>query len=133
MRVDERSEEAPEAGDLRHSVLQLQQQIELAIAESSSEREAGTSEATSELEIWVSRTESVVMAAGFGLVAALLRGGSLIAMAASSVPVWKGLDPVAALLVSDSRRDQRAAEIAFAERIEDETDDVGRILDDERS
>jgi hypothetical protein len=63
----------------------------------------------------------------------LLRGGSLAALTASSMPIWKGLDPVGALLISDRDRDRRAEELRFARRLEDDTDDVGRVLDDDDS
>ena len=81
--------------------------------------------------VWIARAQTVMMAAGFGLVSALLRGGSLIALATSSLPLWKGLDPIAALLVSDGQRERVSSEHRFARRVEDETDDVGRILDDD--
>ncbi|MFK7898944.1 MAG: tandem-95 repeat protein, partial [Myxococcota bacterium] len=101
----------------------------LELGDDDSVREDSSSADT--LDIFVEQTERVVMAAGLGLVAALLRTGSLLALTASSVPLWKGLDPVAALLITDKRRDKLSDEAEFAERIEDETNDVGRILDDE--
>jgi hypothetical protein len=84
-----------------------------------------------DLKIWIARSEAIVMSAGLGFVAALLRGGSLVALTASSLPLWKGLDPVAALLVSERRRERLDDELRFARHLEDETDDVGRVLDDE--
>ena len=83
----------------------------------------------SEVSIWVGRTDSLVMALGLGLVAQILRSGSLLAVSAASVPLWRGFDPVAVLGVSDDSRRRRADEIRYAERMEDETSDVGRVLD----
>jgi hypothetical protein len=113
------------------SALDLDHAVQQALDDAQSEVGDLTLKNQESLMIWVARTERVVMAAGLGLAGALLRGGSLIAMTASSLPIWKGLDPVAALLISDDRRKRLADEAQFAERIEDETDGVGRVLDDE--
>ena len=113
------------------SPLDLEKRVLDAMSLADGEGMDDLSEVVQDVEIWVSKAEQVVMAAGLGLVAALLRTGSLLALTATSVPIWKGLDPVAALLISDDRRERIADEARFIERIEDETDDVGRILDED--
>jgi hypothetical protein len=113
------------------SALDLDQVVAQALDDAQSEMRDLTPENQDSLRIWAARSERVVMAAGLGLAMALVRGGSLMALTASSVPIWKGLDPVAALLITDDRRKRVADDARFAERIEDETDGVGRVLDDE--
>jgi hypothetical protein len=113
--------------------LQLQQTVDVALGQAREELERDSSARASEFAVWVARSESVMMAVGLGLVASLLRSGSLLALTVSSMPVWKGLDPVAVLMTDRQSLERRASELRFAERIEDETDGVGRVLDDDEA
>jgi hypothetical protein len=84
----------------------------------------------SQQETFISTVEGVTIAASAGLVAGILRSGSLAAVAASSLPVWKGVDPLAVLDISEEERRKREREMLEAE--EDEASGelaVGRILD----
>ena len=83
------------------------------------------------LHAWVLRGESLIMALSTGLVAILLRSSALWAVALSSLPMWRRLDPVAVLGMSSDRRRSRADEVRFAEMLEDETTGVGKLLDEE--
>ena len=72
---------------------------------------------------------AAALAASTGALAALLRGGSLLALTFSSLPVWKGFDPLAVLALSTAERQARKA----AQRAEEEQEDeaVARMFEDE--
>jgi hypothetical protein len=59
------------------------------------------------------------------VLALLLRGGSLAAAALSSVPLWRRVDPLAVLALSEEERWQREQDIRAAQREEES----GRLLD----
>jgi hypothetical protein len=69
--------------------------------------------------------EGVALAISGGLLALLMRGGSLAAAALSSVPLWRRVDPLAVLSLSEEERWQREQEIRAAQREEE----GGRLLD----
>ena len=84
----------------------------------------------SEQDTFISTLEGVTIVASAGLVAAILRSGSLLAVAASSLPLWKGVDPLAVLDISEEERRRRAQEMSEANDDEAEGElAVGRILD----
>jgi hypothetical protein len=60
-----------------------------------------------------------------GLLALLMRGGSLAAAALSSLPLWRRVDPLAVLALSEEERWQREQDIRAAQRDEES----GRLLD----
>ena len=80
---------------------------------------------------WVLRSESIILALSTSLVAVLLRSSALWAVALSSLPMWRRLDPVAVLGLTGAGRRNRADEVRFAEMLEDETTRVGKLLDEE--
>jgi hypothetical protein len=70
--------------------------------------------------------ETFALAASTGLLTALLRAGSLVAMAISSVPIWKSADSLTILSLSDDERRDLEANLRDAgvgER------DLERVLD----
>jgi hypothetical protein len=70
------------------------------------------------LEAVVARLEAVAFGLSAGAVAMLLRGGSLVALAVSSLPLWGRVDPLAVLAVDEKerrRREREAHEAASAE------------------
>jgi hypothetical protein len=87
-------------------------------------------EAESEREVVVSAAQSTMIAASLGWLALLMRGGSLAALAFSSLPLWRGIDPLAILALSDEERDRLEEELKKSEESEDEEDEaVGDLLD----
>jgi len=88
-------------------------------------------EAASEQQVVVSAAEGAMIAASLGWLAALLRGGSLAALAFSSLPLWRGVDPLAILALSDEERERLEEDLRKAEEHEDDNEKaVGDILDD---
>ena len=78
----------------------------------------------------VSRTEEVALAFSAGLLGILLRGSSLAAVALTSLPVWRRVDPLAILALSDEERRRREEELRKARETEDSREEaVGRLLD----
>jgi hypothetical protein len=69
--------------------------------------------------------EGMALAVSGGLLALLMRGGSLAAAALSSVPLWRRVDPLAVLSLSEEERWQRDRDIQAAQREEE----GGRLLD----
>ena len=85
------------------------------------------------VETSVSTVERVGLALSASFLAVLQRGGSLLAMALSSLPVWRTVDPLAVLALSKKERDAREKEIRAAEEDEDEASHgLGGVLDGER-
>lgn len=88
-------------------------------------------EAASEQQVVVSAAEGAMIAASLGWLAALLRGGSLAALAFSSLPLWRGVDPLAILALSDEERERLEEDLRKAEEHEDDNEKaVGDLLDD---
>ena len=92
------------------------------ISEDSERRQA-------EVEQTTSRVEGVALAASAAVLALLARSSSLIAMAFSSLPIWSRVDPLNVLLLSARDRKKREQELRDAEILEDESDNVGDLLD----
>ena len=75
-------------------------------------------------------TEGAAIATSAGLLSLLLRSGSLMGAAISSLPLWRRVDPLAVLALSDEEREKLEADLRKAEETEDEEDEgVGRVLD----
>jgi hypothetical protein len=92
---------------------------------------ARSSDAT---EAAVSKAEGVVLAVSSGLLTMLLRGGSLVAAAVSSLPMWRRVDPLAVLSLSEEERRKREREQREARTKEDEEGaGIGELLDDDDS
>ncbi len=88
-------------------------------------------EAAREQEIIVSSAEGAMIAASLAWLALLLRGGSLAALAFSSLPLWRGVDPLAVLALSDEERKRIEEDNRKAREQEDEKEKaVGRLFDD---
>ncbi len=68
--------------------------------------------------------QGFAMVATTGLVAAMLRGSSLVAMALSSVPLWKRMDPLMILSLSNDERRVLASALRAAEVAERSLDAV---------
>ncbi len=71
----------------------------------------------------------VAVALSTSVLGALLRGGSLLAMTLSSLPIWLRFDPLAILALTDAERERRERELRDARRDEDKRG-VGRVLDE---
>ena len=57
---------------------------------------------------------------------------NLAAVALSALPVWRRVDPLAILALSDEERRKREEELRAARETEDQSEEaVGRLLDDE--
>ncbi|MCP5067600.1 MAG: hypothetical protein GY946_13635, partial [bacterium] len=83
-------------------------------------REVLESEASDrDSEDWVMQSvQGVAMAMTTGVFALLMRGGSLFAMAVSSIPMWKRMDPLMILSLSDADRHDLASTQRAAEKAE---------------
>ena len=80
----------------------------------------------------VTTAESVVLAVSSGLLTLLLRGGSLVAAAVSSLPMWRRVDPLAVLSLSEEERRKREREQREARASEDEEGaGIGELFDDD--
>ena len=88
-------------------------------------------ELSEDAAVWVRRSETVALAFGLGVAAQVLRSGSLVALSAAALPLWRGFDPVAVLSADEEKRRRRDSAIRYAEKVEDETGGIGRILDSE--
>jgi hypothetical protein len=83
-----------------------------------------------ESDLIVSAAEEVALAFSAGLLGILLRGSSLAAVALSALPVWRRVDPLAILALSDEERRKREEELRAARDTEDLSEEaVGRLLD----
>ena len=83
-----------------------------------------------EREAIVSGAEEVALAFSAGLLGILLRGSSLAAVALTSLPVWRRVDPLAILALTDEERKRREEELRSARETEDSSEEaVGRLLD----
>jgi hypothetical protein len=78
----------------------------------------------------VSAAEAITLFGSVALLAAVLRSGSLVALALSTLPLWRQVDPLVVLAISEEERWQREEEIQSAEQEEDrEKDGVAELLD----
>jgi hypothetical protein len=118
-----------EAGDGRFAVLRTQQMMQM--LDQIREEMANDAElAAGQREMVVSSAEGVALAVSAGLLALLLRGSSLAAVALSALPVWRRVDPLAVLALSDEERKKREEELRAAQEKEDVGEEaVGRLLD----
>jgi len=118
-----------EAAHGRLAILRTQQMAQ--VLDQIREEMASDAElAAGEREIIVSSAEGVALAASAGLIGLLLRGGSLAAVALSALPVWRRVDPLAVLALSDEERKKREEELRAALETEDLGEEaVGRLLD----
>ena len=83
-----------------------------------------------EREEMVSTAEEVAVAFSAGLLGILLRGSSLAAVALTSLPIWRRVDPLAILALTDEERKRREEELRSARETEDSGEEaVGRLLD----
>jgi len=84
-----------------------------------------------EHQITVSAAEGFALMLSLGWLGLLLRGGSLAAIALSSLPMWRRVDPLAVLAISEEERLRREQDLQNARKLEDQTDTgVGNLLDD---
>ena len=84
-----------------------------------------------EQQILVSSTEAVALLLSLGWLGVLLRGGSLAAVAFSSLPLWSRVDPLAVLAISEEERRRLEEDLRKAREAEDQAEKgVGRLLDD---
>jgi hypothetical protein len=68
-----------------------------------------------------------------GFVAWILRGGSLIAAAMSSIPIWKGLDPLPIIAMSKRERNRLEEEKLVDKQEEDSLQqEIGELIDGAR-
>ena len=87
-------------------------------------------EAASERQDVVSAAEGVMLATSLGWLALLLRAESLAALAFSALPMWRKVDPLAILSLSDEEREQRMKDLKKARAEEDaKLQAIGRLLD----
>jgi hypothetical protein len=76
--------------------------------------------------------EGATLAASISLLGILSRAGSMAAAALTSLPMWRRVDPLAVLSVSEEERQKREQEMREAEEAEDrEGKGVGRLLDED--
>ena len=80
-------------------------------------------------DLMVSTAEGITLLASAGLIGLLLQRGTLMAMALSSLPLWRRVDPLVVLALSDEERKKREEELRAAEAAEDQN--VGRLLDNQ--
>jgi hypothetical protein len=79
-----------------------------------------------------SAAEGTMIATSVGLLSLLVRTGSLLGAALSAMPLWRRVDPLVILALSDEEREKVQKDLRSAKDAEDEKDDgVGRLLDDE--
>lgn len=80
-------------------------------------------------EVFFSSIRAAALATSTGVLTALLRGGSLLALTFSSLPVWKGFDPLAVLALTAAERKARKAAMRADEETEDEA--VAQIFEED--
>jgi VCBS repeat-containing protein len=82
-------------------------------------------------QVTVSAAEGAALMLSLGWLGALLRSGSLAAIAFSALPMWRRVDPLAVLTISEEERLKREQELRSAQELEDRTEArVGDLLDD---
>jgi hypothetical protein len=80
-------------------------------------------------EVFFSSIRAAALATSTGVLTALLRGGSLLALTFSSLPVWKGFDPLAVLALTAAERKARRAAMRADQETEDEA--VAQIFEED--
>jgi hypothetical protein len=82
-------------------------------------------------QVTVSAAEGAALILSLGWLGALLRSGSLAAIAFSALPMWRRVDPLAVLTISEEERLKREQELRSARELEDRMEaGVGDLLDD---
>ena len=86
---------------------------------------------TEQEQLLVAAAEGLALITSSGLLAALLRSESLLALALSYLPIWRRVDPMAILILSPEERKKREQEIRDARKTEDVSHQgLGEILDE---
>jgi hypothetical protein len=92
-----------------------------------------TEQATRHGDLVASTSEGVALLFSVSLLTALLRGGSLLAIAMSSLPYWREVDALTVLALSEEERRKRDEELRAAKQAEDRDEGkLGRLFDDDR-
>jgi hypothetical protein len=87
-------------------------------------------ELAGEHQVTVSAAEGFALMLTLGWLGLLLRGGSLAAIALSSLPMWRRVDPLAVLAISEEERFRREQDLQNARKLEDQMErGVGNLLD----
>jgi len=82
-------------------------------------------------QVTVSAAEGFALMMSLSWLGVLLRSGSLAAIAFSALPMWRRVDPLAVLTISEEERVRREQELRSARELEDQTErGVGDLLDD---
>ncbi len=90
----------------------------------------GAEELADERQVRVSAAEGFALALSLTWLGILLRSGSLAAIAFSALPMWRRVDPLAVLTISEEERLRREHDLRSARELEDETETgVGDLLD----
>ena len=98
------------------------------------ERELGqdAEEVQGKTEFILSAARGLVLVVSSSLVGAVLRGGSLVALALSSLPLWRRFDPLAVLALTDTERRRQAEKLRSEEREEArKARGLSRLLDED--
>jgi hypothetical protein len=118
-RTPEHRTQTPAVGTLYQALDQLRDRMA---------READLAEAPAESVFASVRAMALVVSTG--VLTALLRGGSLLALTFSSLPLWNGFDPLAVLALTREEREKREKELREAQRAEDRAAaGLGDLLD----
>jgi hypothetical protein len=89
-------------------------------------------EAQAERGLFFSSVQGLALVVSSSLVGALLRGGSLIAMALSSLPLWRWFDPLAVLALTETERRRQAEKLRAEAAAEGRTSEgLRRLLDED--
>ena len=118
-RTPEHRAQAPAEGALYQALDQLRDRMA---------READLAETPGHSVFASVRAMALVVSTG--VLTALLRGGSLLALTFSSLPLWNGFDPLAVLALTGEERKKREEELREAQRAEDRgAAGLGDLLD----
>jgi hypothetical protein len=89
-----------------------------------------SAEETHENDVVVSTAEGVALVVSTGVLAAVARGGSLLAACVSAQPLWCRVDPLPVLRLSNEERHKREDDLRAAEEQEDQGGEgLGNLLD----
>ena len=87
-------------------------------------------EEATERDARIATAEGVALAVSTGMLALLLRSGSLWALALSALPLWRRVDPLAVLALGAEERRKLERDLREAARLENTTDaGLARVLD----
>jgi Tol biopolymer transport system component len=124
------SDDRPQGGDAESDVFQLRVMREQALWEAlnvlGDEISDDADREQEKIEMTRSTVERVALALSTGVLALLARASSLAAMALSSLPVWRRVDPLTVLALSEREKRKREKELRNAELYED--DALGGLL-----